>query len=64
MINAVHVVTERTPFRGGRFVEFVGMLLCVDCPCAVFDYVYLLFEGDLRSRPEGVADFLVINLLT
>eukprot|EP00983_Pelagomonas_calceolata_P034072 1066671-Pelagomonas_calceolata.AAC.1 len=27
MINAIHVVTERTPFRGGRFVESAGMLL-------------------------------------
>eukprot|EP00983_Pelagomonas_calceolata_P070684 1150887-Pelagomonas_calceolata.AAC.1 len=32
MINTtIHVVTEQTPFRGGRSV---GMLLCVDCPCA------------------------------
>eukprot|EP00983_Pelagomonas_calceolata_P029856 934205-Pelagomonas_calceolata.AAC.1 len=36
MINTIHVVTERTHFRCGRFVESVGMLLCVDCPDAIF----------------------------
>eukprot|EP00983_Pelagomonas_calceolata_P019957 630865-Pelagomonas_calceolata.AAC.1 len=52
MINAIHVVTERTPFRGGRLVESVGTLLWVDCP----------FASNLKSRPEGVADFLVSKL--
>eukprot|EP00983_Pelagomonas_calceolata_P057500 1145094-Pelagomonas_calceolata.AAC.1 len=32
-----------------------------DCPCAAFDDIYLLFEGNLRSRP-GVADFLARKL--
>eukprot|EP00983_Pelagomonas_calceolata_P091661 1157574-Pelagomonas_calceolata.AAC.1 len=38
------------------------MLLCVNCHCAVFDYIYLLFNSNLRSKPERVADFLVSKL--
>eukprot|EP00983_Pelagomonas_calceolata_P025783 807825-Pelagomonas_calceolata.AAC.1 len=64
MTNAVHIITgaQRASSMGGRHIESSGMLLCVDCPCAVFDYIYLLFKRNLRSRPEGVADSLVSNL--
>eukprot|EP00983_Pelagomonas_calceolata_P014412 458882-Pelagomonas_calceolata.AAC.1 len=58
----LYVVTEWRPIRGGRPVESNGMLLCVSCPCAVFDYMYLLSKSNLRSRPEGGADFLVSKL--
>eukprot|EP00983_Pelagomonas_calceolata_P019415 610272-Pelagomonas_calceolata.AAC.1 len=63
VINAVHIISQRASSIGGGPVESNGMLLCVDCPCAVFDYMYLLFEGNFRSRPEGVADFLVSKLI-
>eukprot|EP00983_Pelagomonas_calceolata_P043246 1138832-Pelagomonas_calceolata.AAC.1 len=49
MINAVHIITQWASSIGGRTLESNGMLLCVDCPC----------KSNLRSRPEGVADFLV-----
>eukprot|EP00983_Pelagomonas_calceolata_P029837 933682-Pelagomonas_calceolata.AAC.1 len=64
MINAVHIITQRaSSIRvGGRPIESYGMHLCVDCPCAVFDYIYLLFKSNIRSRPEGAADFLVSKL--
>eukprot|EP00983_Pelagomonas_calceolata_P002776 92107-Pelagomonas_calceolata.AAC.1 len=62
MINAVHIITQRASSIGGRPTEPDGMLLCVDCPSAVFYYVYLLFKSNLRSRPEGVADFIVSKL--
>eukprot|EP00983_Pelagomonas_calceolata_P023441 738419-Pelagomonas_calceolata.AAC.1 len=62
MINAVHIITQRSSSIGGRPIESNCMLLCVNCPCAVVDYIHLLFESDLRSRPEGLADFLVSKL--
>eukprot|EP00983_Pelagomonas_calceolata_P007653 248158-Pelagomonas_calceolata.AAC.1 len=34
MINAVHINTQRASSIGGRPIEYSGMLLCVDCPCA------------------------------
>eukprot|EP00983_Pelagomonas_calceolata_P005642 185162-Pelagomonas_calceolata.AAC.1 len=53
MIDAVHIITQRASSIGGRPIKSDGMLLCVDCPYAVFDYIYLLFKSNLRSRPEG-----------
>eukprot|EP00983_Pelagomonas_calceolata_P012373 396308-Pelagomonas_calceolata.AAC.1 len=58
MIIAFHIITQRASSMGGRLIESNGMLLCVDCPCAVLAYIYLLLKS-IRSRPEGVADFLV-----
>eukprot|EP00983_Pelagomonas_calceolata_P033287 1042824-Pelagomonas_calceolata.AAC.1 len=62
MINAVHIIKQRASSIGGRPFESDGMLLRVDRPCAVFDYIYLFVKSNLRSRPEGVADFLVSKL--
>eukprot|EP00983_Pelagomonas_calceolata_P031168 978834-Pelagomonas_calceolata.AAC.1 len=62
MINAAHIITQRVSSIGGRPIESDGMRLCVDCPCAVFDHIYLLSKSNLRSRPGGVADFLVSKL--
>ena len=61
MINVICICTEWAPIRTGK-VKVRGMALCVQCIRSIFHEICLLFKGNPRIFPEGVADFLVCKL--